>query len=101
MQTQQYQIAVQGHAIMTLTALTKNAILTSINVVQIPTTLIGPSAARRYHVLLGRVTVTKIQNVKVHLRVAMTIVQMDHKIWTAVGMSFVFILYSAMDGHIY
>ena len=51
--------------------------------------------------LLGRVTVTKIQNVKVHLRVAMTIVQMDHKIWTAVGMSFVFILYSAMDGHIY
>ena len=57
-------IAVKGHAIMTRNALTRNATLMPISVVLIPIALIGPSAAKIHHVVLGRVIVIFIQIVK-------------------------------------
>ena len=60
----QIWIAVEGHAIMTQTALTRSATLMPISVALIPTALIGLSAAKIHHVVLGRVIVIFIQIVK-------------------------------------
>ena len=66
---------------MTLIASTKNATKTPINVDWIPTALIGLSAARIHHVLMGRAIVIKTQNVKVYLSVALTTVLMEQIFW--------------------
>ena len=76
----------QRLATMTLTALTKNATLTSINVDWIPTAPIGQSATRIHHVLMGREIVIITWIVREHFSVAMTIVQVDQQEWTAVQM---------------
>ena len=76
----------QRLATMTLTALTKNATLTSINVDWIPTAPIGQSAARIHLVLMGREIVIITLIVKEHSSAAMTIVQVDQQEWTAVQM---------------
>ena len=62
----------QRLATLTLTALTKNATMTSINVDWIPTAPIGQSAARIHLALMERVTVIMMGNVKACLFVAMT-----------------------------
>ena len=67
---------------MTLTALIKNAILISINVVLIPTALIGLSATRCHHAPMEKVTVIIIWIVKAYCCVAMTTVQQDQLGWT-------------------
>ena len=69
---------------MTLTALTKNATLTSINVDWIPTAPTGPSAARIHNVMMGREIVIITRIVREHFFVAMTTVQVDQQEWTAV-----------------
>ena len=75
----------QRLATMTLTALTKNATLTSINVDWIPTALIGPTAARIHLVLMGREIVIITRIVKEHFSVAMIIVQVDQQEWIVVN----------------
>ena len=77
----------QRLATMTLTVLTKNATLTSINVDWIPTAPIGQSAARIHLVLMGREIVIITRIVREHFSVAMTIVQVDQQEWTAVQMT--------------
>ena len=74
----------QRLATMTLTALTKNATLTSINVDWIPTAPIGLIAARLHLALMGREIVIITRIVKEHFSAAMTIVQVDQQDWTAV-----------------
>ena len=74
----------QRFATMTLTALTKNATLTSINVDWIPTAPIGQSAAMIHHAMMERVTAIMIGNVKACLCAAMISVDMDHQKWTVV-----------------
>ena len=64
----------------TLTVLAK--IATTISVVG---ARIGPSAARIYHVRLGRATVIRMQNVKAPFCVAKITVKVVHLIWTAVA----------------
>ena len=77
---------------MTLTALTKNVTLTSINVDWIPTALIGQIAARIHLVLMGREIVIITLIVMEPFSVAMTIVQVDQQEWTAVQMMVIEIL---------
>ena len=76
--------AVQGHATVTLTALTKVATLSTINVDWIRTALIGQSAVRSLNAGMARVTAIMIGNVKACLCVAMISVEMDHQQWTVV-----------------
>ena len=63
---------------MTLTAVVKIATKTSVVGAHI-----GPSAARIYHVMLGRATVMRMQNVKAPLCVEKITVKVGHLIWTA------------------
>ena len=65
---------VHENVIMILTASIKNATKNTVNVDLIPTVLIGPSAARIYHVLMGKETVIITLIVKEHFSVGMTIV---------------------------
>ena len=51
----------------------------------IPMALIGQTAAREYHVLMGREIVIFTLIVKEHFSVAMTIVQMDPQEWIVVN----------------
>ena len=83
---------------MTLTVSIKNAILTSINVVWIPSALIGPSAARSHHALVERGTVIIIWTVMAYYCVAMTTAQLDLQGWTAAQMMVMLILFR---GNIY
>ena len=76
----------QRLATMTLTALTKNATLTSINVDWIPTAPIGPIAARIHLVLMGREIVIITLIVREHFFAAMTIAQVEQEEWTAAQM---------------
>ena len=69
---------------MTLTASTKNATLITINVDWIPTALIGQTAARIHHAVMGRVTVIMTLNVMVYCCVAAITVKVDHQKWIAV-----------------
>ena len=79
-------IAAPLHAMMTLTALIKNAILTPISVDWIHIALIGPSAVRTPLVQMRREIVISTQTVREHFSVAITIVLVDKKEWTAVQM---------------
>ena len=70
---------------MTLTVSTKIATLTLTNVDKIPTAC--QSAAMIPHVVMVRVIVIMMGNVKAHLFVAMTNVEVDHQIWTVAKVS--------------
>ena len=72
------------HAIMTLTASTKNATMEIITVAWIPTAVIGQNVTMSHNVHLARETVMMIQIVKGHLCVALTIVSMAHLFWIVV-----------------
>ena len=63
---------------MTLTVLVKY-----VTIISGAWALIGPPAGRIYHVMLGRATVMRMQNVKAPLCVEKITVKVGHLIWTA------------------